>query len=299
MALPTQPTLDTLTVEALIKAGYPGISADDALQLRAETWVEELKTEIASHPDLKPLQGVAYTVTAKGVSRYANPDDCLNIKSVAILKGVNTGTANGTVSASTVKLKSGHGLTEEFLQGKLIILTSGTGVGNCSQISSLSTDTVTVTPNFNGSSFAGTETYIIVDEQRDLILKDIQLRDIEINTHDLDVPAHYFPIGQANSDSDETGEFQVFPVPNDIYGVQIRYYADLRLTDLTSNLMKTLYRRWWNLWDQGVYFKALKNDHNNDWKDEYKVWQKMVADHMSREKYGHNISNLQATVDMG
>ena len=283
MAIPTQPSLDSLTIEALKKAGYPSVSAGDTLQLRAEDWIDEIKNDIViACPDLKPMQAVTYGVTEVGVSRYSNPNDYLDDLSVSILDG-DSGTATA-VTVNTVDLASGHGFSQNDLQGRMIILTSGTGVGNCSQIKSLSTDTVTVEPNFSGSSFDGTENYLIVNQNTALTQNDIFLRDILNYPHTKGKPEFYYPVGQANADVDETGEFQLYYVPDEIYGLQIRYRVDLRLVDITSNLMGTLYRRWWNIFDQGVLWKALKNDRNSDWKDEFLIYDGLLSKLKIRER---------------
>ena len=297
MSLPTTPTLTLIVNEGLKRAGYPsGGSATQ--QTQAEGWVEETKWDIWSRLSgkrLKALMATSYGVTADGVSRYALPSDFESFYSLAILDGVNTGTASA-VSASSVTL--GAAVGEDFIQGKLLLLTSGTGVGNCSQVSSYATLVASLTPNFNGSSFDGTEKYMIVDSIYKLKEKELIIKDLETDYSVKGRPEYYFPFGQANSDSDETGEFELFNTPDDIYGVQLRYFVNLSLTDLASNLMATLYRRWYAVWIQGVIYRALQQDRESNRATlEYQKYQKMVSDLINGELYDASISTLQARIE--
>ena len=297
--IPTQPTISTIVQEGLKRGGYPS-GGSSAQQTQAQDWVEQTKWDIWTKLNgrkAESLMTVAYGVTADGVSRYALPADCEDIYSITILDALHTGTAQA-VTASQVTLAAAEDVSEDFIQGKLLLLTSGTGIGNCSQVSAYNTTTkvATLTPNFNGASFAGTEGYMIVDSQYKLQEKMISIRDNEEDYSSKDRPTYYFPIGQANADSDETGEFELFQVPDDVYGIQLRYYVNLPMVDLTGNLMKTLYRRWYNLWVQGVIWRSLQQDKDTQYSTEFEIYQKMIADMIGVELYESSLMNLQAKV---
>lgn len=296
MSIPTQPTKTTLVSEGLKKASYP--SPPSALQTRGEDfWLDEVKQDIFYiDPKWKSMMVVSYGVTTKGVSRYANPSDYGTDLSVTILNGEHTGTSTAA-SASTLTLAATEDFAEDFVQGKLLLVTSGTGLGSCSQISGWnnSTKVATVTPNFTTTP-DGNETYMIVDIHYPLTQEMITRRDRLPYPHDKRVPTHYFPIGQGSADDDETGEFQLYPTPDALYGIQLRYGINLLLVDITSNLMKTLFRRWRHIFVQGVLYKALQNDRDARWEREYNIYKNMLQELKVREVYGMQLSELQAVV---
>ena len=303
MTIPTQQTLDTLTVEGLKRAGHHGESAGTALQTRAEGWVEEIKWDVWSSLQgrkLKCLMATAYGVTTDGISRYALPDDFAEFYNVTILDGTHTGTCQSGSTTSSIVLAAAEDIDEDTAQGKMLLITGGTGIGGCSEIDTYTVGTVTatLTPSLNTSAPTSGSTYMIVDKNYPLIEKEIRLRDIEPYPYSKDIPKYYFPIGQAVADSDETGEFVVMPTPDDTYGVQLRYYVNLTLTDLTSNLMATLYRRWANLWIQGVLVRCLQHDRASmdKYTTELKVYQHMLERTVANEPLASGLSNLTMTV---
>jgi len=295
LAVPTQPTATTIVTEALKKARYS--SPSTAKITRAKDWLEEVKNDLwAVSKEWKSLLYTSYGITTKGVSRYANPSDFEKDLTLNLLDGTHTGTLQAATS-STATLASDEDVGEDFALGKLLLITSGTGLGSCSQISAYNetTKVATVSPNFTTTP-DGTETYMIVDTQYPLIQKRITRRDNTNNPNIKDRPSHYFPLGMAQADSDETGEFELYPCPDDLYGMQIRYFANLSLVDLTSNLMGTLYRRWRNVFIQGVYWRALLDDDDNRYQREEKTYWLMIQQLKMREVDGMNLNDITCTI---
>ncbi len=66
------------------------------------------------------------------------------------------------------------------------------------------------------------------------------------------------PSEYAIVENDGVEQIQMFPTPDAAYTYTIDYYADLTLLDLTSTIMTALYRRWKNLFVQGVKAKCLE-----------------------------------------
>ena len=305
MSISTVPTLDILTVEGLKMAGYPNATANDDYQTRAEEWVQELFNDVRQNwqgRKMKALMIESYTVTAIGVSRYANPDDFEAYKDISILFGNISGTAqDGAVGSVT--LKATDTTSENTALGRTIVITAGLGVGSASQISAFDTTTkvATVTPNFTTAP-DNTSTYMIIDNDWNVRQKEISVLKGTSSPFHKGRPTDYFPVGQANADSDETGEFQLFPVPDKIYPLKIRYYVNPELLDLTTdaNLLTTLYRRWRTVIIQKVMYKAMKTDRRTEeGLAEERVYKNMLSDLISKEIYGHNLSNLQTVVDDG
>ena len=295
MAIPTQPTLTTLCTEGIKKAGYP--SPSSAQLTRAEDWVEETKNDLWNlEKRWKPLMIMTFGVTADGKSRYAMPSDFEQDLSVVILDGTHTGTLQAG-AAGTATLASSESMTTDYAQGKLLLITAGTGLGSCSQMTGWNNTTkvATVTPDFTVTP-AVADSYTVVDVHYPLRQSTIWDRDGDYYPHDSGIPTHYFPIGQGNADADESGEFELYPIPDDIYGIQIRYYANLMLLDLTSEVLKGLYRRWRNVFIQGVYMKQLQNDRNAKYYDELKIYRGMIDELRFKDAYGMSLSEMQVRI---
>ncbi len=295
MAVPTQPTSDSIVTEALKRAGYSNPSA--AKISRAKDWLEEVKHDIwTTSKKWKSLIYTSYGVTTKGISRYANPVDFERDLTLTILTGDHTGTLQAATSSSAT-LDANEDVSEDFAIGKLLLITSGTGLGACSQITAYNTTTkvASVTPDFTVTP-DGTETYMIVDTQYPLHQLRITERDAIAHPNARSRPTHYFPLGMAQADSDETGEFELYPTPDKLYGLQMRYYANLSLVDLSSNLMGTLYRRWRNVFITGVYWRVLQDDDDDRYLKERTIYRVMLQELKMREVDGMNLDNLQCRV---
>ena len=124
MAIPTQPTLTILVTEALKRAGYTSPSASQIT--RAADWIEEVKWDIWNlSKKWKSLYVTAYGVTAKGVSRYAMPSDYDHDLSISMLDADHKGTLQAA-TPSTATLAATESMTENYAQGKLLLISSGT-----------------------------------------------------------------------------------------------------------------------------------------------------------------------------
>ena len=262
MSIYTQPDRSSIAIEGLKLAGHPsgGSSADQTL---AQGWIEEAKMDIwnvqnRTKVKMKQLLVTAYGVATENISRYANPNDCDEVYSVSILTGDED-------TASAVSTSSVTGATGTV--GKAILLTSGTGIGNCSQISSIVGGVNIITPDFNGSSFDGTEDYMVITESKPLVRKHPKFLDEIKEPYTKDEPKYWIPQGQGNADTDETGEFEIYPVPDTLYGLKIRYYMNIMLLDLSTdaNLVGGIYRQLKPLFVQKVLYRQLQRDRNYDY----------------------------------
>lgn len=295
MAIPTQPTADSIVTEALKRAGFSNPSP--AKVTRAKDWLEECKSDLwVASKKWKSLIFTSYGVTTTGISRYANPGDFERDLTINILDGNFKGTLQAA-TASTATLAATETVASDYAIGRLLLITSGAGLGSCSQVSAYNTTTkiATVIPNFTTTP-DGTETYMIVDIQYPLTQIRITDRDAINHPNVKNRPTAYFPLGMAQADADETGEFELYPAPDALYGMQIRYYANLSLLDLTSNLMGTLYRRWRNIFTDGVYWRALKDDDDDRYVNERKNYYLEIQLLKMREVDGMSLDNLQCKV---
>lgn len=290
MAAPTPPTLSDIVTEALKKAGY---SSPNSTQLtRAQNrWVSEVKADIFTRlRNFKPMQKTAFLPTTIGKHRYANPSDFGSELNLTLMTGAHTGTAQ-TGAAGSITLASDEDISEDFILGKYILVTSGTGAGSCSQVTAYSTATkiATVVPDFETAP--ASSGYMVIDFYTTLKQKPVWELDENSTPTERGVPTHYLPIG----DSDD-GEFILYPPPDKVYGLQMRYYADIMNVDLASTLMTSLYQRWENIWIQGVFVKALQDMDDSRYQFERQVYLGILNDLVMREQYGVDLNNLTMRV---
>lgn len=292
MAAPSAPTLTTITTEGIKKAGYSSPSAGQLT--RAETWVEEIKNDIFTRAKkLKFLQENAVTIMVNGKSRYALPTDFSSILSVNFLFGTHSDTAQAG-SASSLTLSAAEDIGDSII-GRMLLITTGAAAGSMSQCTAYdeATKIATVEPDFINTP--GADNYMIIDSETPLQEEPIQNFDNLNLAHVQGTPSHYAIIGNSSD-----GEIIVYPVPfrndGEVYGLQVRYYVDLAELDLNSTLMSTLYKRWRNLFIQGVYAQQLSDDDDNRAQTEYSKYLGKLNELVARETYGMDISNLSMEV---
>jgi len=293
MAAPTAPTLETITTEGLKKAGYA--SPTSAKLTRAQDYfMEEIKTDIWTHAKkLKFLYTEGCVIINEGQSRYSMPTDFSSfVGNTAILMyGSDTGTLQAA-SASSLTLAATEDHTEDYMQGKEIVVTSGTGEGQYGQCTAWNNTTkvATTNPEF-GTTPDGDEEYTIVDVHYPLKI------DVPWNMFSKSYPMNkerpitLHPIGDENY-----GEFVLFPAPDQAYIVKLNYYINLLTLDLASTLMATLYQRWRSLWVMGVMVKQWEDDDDERAEAAQTVYRAMVQVLGTREQLGQDLSTLQATV---
>jgi hypothetical protein len=294
MAAPDAPTQLSLTTDGLNRAGYSNPTSSQLTT--ADGYLEEIKNDIVNiECRLTSLQSVAVLITTNGQSRYALPTDFLSDLTIKRLDGTLFGVAQAGAVGS-ITLAADDVQEEGDIIGTEILVYSGTGKGSMSQTTSFSSSTkqAGVTPDFTTAP-AASSGYIIVSSYKDLTLNASWDFDKNITTPSQDAPTHFTPIGDADN-----GEIIIWPTPYRSsaipWGLQLRYYADLMELDLTSTLMATLYKKWRNIWVMGVKYKQYEADDDDRVEsakgDYFGAIQMMIA----REKYGYDLSNLNASV---
>ena len=283
MAAPTAPTATDLCTEGLKRAGYSNPST--AQLTRAASWLEEIKNDIwIIGKRLLPLQGEHVEVLTPGKSRYNFPSGFSSIASARVLYGdeVKTVAAGG---ASSVTLASDEAEGEDEIEGKEILIYSGTGAGGLAQVTSFNDDTkiATISPAWTTAPVLN-DTYVIVDQYTPLDIEHLarfnELQVPYIGT----MPVKLYPIGSENN----YGYYHVYPVPDDdhYYAVHMVYYMNLLTLDLAGTRMSTLYQRWRNLWIQGVKARMFEDDDDSRAQTEMARYYNMVKDITSLETYG-------------
>jgi len=292
MAAPTAPTATTLVTEALKKAGYA--SPSSSLISRAEDYyLNEIKNDIwLLGKRLKPLQAEYDEVLTPGRSRYDCPSGCSSIAFAKILYGDEVDDVQDS-AAGSVTLDSEEDEGEDELEGKEIVIYSGTGKGSVSQIYSYDEDTLiaSVSPAWascpNATAPDADDTYFIVDNYIPIEIIPVTHFNEIASPFETGPPNFMYPVGDEN----QYDYYHLFPVPDEdhYYALHMVYYLNLLTLDLASTRMTTLYYRWRNLWIQGVFAKQLQSDDDTRATNEMARYFNMVKDIVSLETYGRTV----------
>jgi len=290
VSIPNNPTLREIVTEGLKSAG----DSDPSIELleRAEDFfMEDIKNMIRHESGkLSVLQVTSIGVLVKGKSRYAYPTDFGSDLSIVLLDGGVSGTAQAG-GVGSITLESTDNSTLGSIQGKDILITSGTGQGSLSQITDFNSSTkeVTVTPNFTEAPGVNSG-YLIIDTEDPVEQRPVFEYD-NGRSSTLSKPVKFYPMGD-----EDYGEFILNCPPDKNYGARLRYYANLQRLDLDSTLMSTLYARWRSILTDGIRVKRLQDADETRYEGEYQKWERKFKAIIQRETYGKDISNLKDRV---
>ena len=297
MAAPTMPTSATIIEEGTKKVFRDTAPPD--ITTRAGFWLEEIKNDLVALMGAKKLeflQAARVLTLTDGLSTYSQPTDFYSALSMQIVDGSHQGTAQAG-DTNKITLAASATMSEADMIGKEIYTTGGTGPNQVGQCIAFNTATKEATVNTTwGVTPDATTTYMVAAEYKNLTERPIW----ELAWTDRPTlkgkPTHYLPKGDADD-----GEFELYPVPyrdeaGHTYVIKQMYYADLMELDLTGTLIGTLYKRWRNMWIQGVFAKTLESTEDPRANREMQKYTGMVQAIAMRETYGNDISNMRVTV---
>ncbi len=294
MAAPTIPTADSIVIEALKKAKANYTQAD--INRAKQEWLEETKQDIWElSKRLKALHTTTILVTVQNKAKYAYPTDFSSDLSMTAMHGSTRGTAQAG-SSSSITLSASETVSDSGILGHNILIYDGTAKGSFSQCYSYdsATKVASVSPDFSTAPDS-TSKYMIIDEYHPLDELSLWEYAKYTNPTDRGTPHAFLPQGDSND-----FEFTLYKAPYHSsgvpYGLRLVYYADLLEIDLSSTLMATLYKRWRNIFLQGVYVRALQGIDDNLYRIEEARYNNKLRVLVSRETYGMNLSNLQVKV---
>ncbi|MDP2672054.1 MAG: hypothetical protein Q8O68_00910 [Candidatus Daviesbacteria bacterium] len=292
MAAPTAPTLTSITTEALKKAGYASPTSAQLTRAQDE-WMAEVKNDIWLRiKNLNLLQTSVIQTLTNGRSRYSMPTDFSNDLTLEILDGNKRGTAQAG-SSSSITLAANETATD--IVGSEIAITAGTGQNSISRITAYNSTTKVADVSPSWTAPASGSSYMIIDTTHPLIQKPIWELRKSGNMTTRGIPKWYFPVGNADD-----GEYELYPIPyqsdSHILVCRLTYYIDITELDLSGTLMATLYKRWRNVFTQGVYAKALQDIQDDKTNSEMSIYGGMLALLSAKEQYGQDISNITCTV---
>lgn len=298
MAAPTPPTLATITTEGLIKSGITTPSAAQLTRAQDE-WMNEIKNDIAilfGGKKLEFLQSERVLALTDGLQKYSQPTDFHSHLSMQILDGNVQGTATAG-AATTITLAAASTISSAEMIGSEIVITGGTGPNQIRQCTGYDTSTkiATISPSWATNPASGS-TYMIVSAYNPLVPAPIWEMAKSVAVAEKGLPTSYLPTG----DSDD-GELILYPTPyrnetGKVYVLRQRFYVDLMELDLAGTLAGTLYKRWRNIWIQGVYYKSLQDNDDTKAVAEGSKYNTMVKMMVAQETYGVDLSNLQIQV---
>lgn len=268
-AVPTAPALADIVTEALKQCGWADpVNDGNAPYTRArDTWMEEIKDDIVTGSKyLKSLKTERMFTITDGLNKYSQPSDYLANDKIEIWDGTHQDIVVGATSG-TITFAGNEDATD--VQGRSIVITSGTGVNQISLCYSYNSTTkiATVSPVRAVTPVAG-DGYMIVDTKYPIDLSLVeQPQTTVLNTTSR--PTEYNV-----KENTTTGDIIFIPTPNKnssgkAYVCYQSYYADLKKLDLSETLLSTLYLKWRGLWMAGLKYRALQ-DYDDDRQDKRK-----------------------------
>jgi hypothetical protein len=273
MTMPTAPTPTTLVTEALTRFLNGGTPDSDEITRGIDYGLEKVKRDIMGIGKAwRPLLRLAYDITKVGVSHYDNPADFEMDFSVGLMLGTHTGLLGTVTSTTEVALTPAEDATQGEVEGKYLLLTSGIGV-----------DQAQVVDDYNTTSKVATLSeayevlpeipvgYMVVNRIKDLTIMNIGRYDQFEYPGRPAEPERFIPIV-----NNTVGQLALHPVPDAVYGIRRRYYADLLKLDIDGTLYSTLLRKWANVFEQGVYVWKLQED-DDRYDEQNKIYQQMLS----------------------
>jgi hypothetical protein len=244
---------------------------------------------------LEFLQTTRVLALTDGLSTYSQPTDFYSSLSIQLVDGDRQGTAQAG-DTNKITLAATEDVSEADMIGKEIFTTGGAGANQVGQCIAYNTSTKEATISGTWTSPDATTTYMVAIDYRRLTEKPIWELAWTDRPKITGMPTHYLPKGDADD-----GEFELYPVPNRdatgyVYAVKQMYYADLMELDLAGTLIGTLYKRWRNMWIQGIFAKGLESTEDPRTNREMSKYTGMLQAIAMRETYGSDLSNMRTTV---
>jgi hypothetical protein len=142
------------------------------------------------------------------------------------------------------------------VEGKHLLLTSGTGVDQAQIVDDYDTVTKIVILSAPYDVLPKLPVgYMVVNQIKDLIkISTGRYEQFEYPGRPGE-PERFIPII-----NNTAGQLALHPVPDAVYGIRRRYYADLLKLNTDETLYATLLRKWANVFEQGVYVWKLGED---------------------------------------
>jgi hypothetical protein len=283
MTIPTAPTPTTLVTEALTRFLNGGTPDSGEITRALDYGLEKVKRDIMGiGKTWRPLLRLVYDITKVGVSHYDNPADFEQDLSVGLMSGSHTGLLGTVTSVSLVTLASVEDAIQGEVEGKYLLLTSGTGVDQAEIVDDYN---LTTKVCLMASAYAVLPVvpvgYMIVNQITDLTKTSMGRYDQFEYPGRPGIPERFIPITNQT-----VGQLALHPVPAAIYGIRRRYYADILKLDTTGTLYNTLLRKWANVFEQGVFVWKLQED-DDRYEAQNAIYQQMLMNLLTTDLDGY------------
>jgi len=293
MAAPSAPTSTTITNEAFKKFGIASPSSAQAT--RAIDYIlEAVKDDIWKlSKKWRSLQTFDYVPTVSGVPHYQAPTDFQSDLQIILLDG-NSRSTLATGSASAPVLNSAETAAKSDVEGKLLLITAGTGVNQAKHVKTytVASQTCAMAENYTLAPATG-DSYLIVTSHHPLgAVKAIRDYDRIMSPGLLARPTEAFHV----PDTAE-GDFYLYPVPDKVYGLLRRYYSNLKELDLAGTLYTRILWQWRDVFTLGCFYYLCADYGDKRTKDADKDYRNALMQLKATEVDGLDMSNLQRHVE--
>ncbi len=288
MAVPTQPTATLIATEALTRFLNGGTPTSAEITRAINEGLEKVKRDLMIiGKTWRPLIITSYAVTTAYKQEYTNPADFEVYQSVAIMSGNHSGTGQGG-DVDHFCFAADEDMTVVQAEGNWVVITGGTGANQAAQIQSydVGSKTATLASSLATASDA-TSTYLVANSIKDLVPLPKRAYDLYSTPGTPGLPQRYFQL-----ENSSYGSIALHPVPDAVYGIRRRYYADFMQmdTDASANpLYNTILRRWASVLTQGVFVWKLGED-DDRYQAENQIYQSMLTALMARDLDGYKPS---------
>ena len=296
MAVPTQPTPDNICTEAWKLFGKSSPTSSEITRAK-DYGLEWVKGDLKDAGlEWSFLRKIGYLPTTANTNRVQCPTDFAKVygDKARLLDGTRRGTAQSG-AAGTITLASADSGSEAATEGKLIVITSGTGSGQGLVCSSYNDSTKVATMEANWTTTPdNTSVYLVVDSYREIsMVSRFEYSSVVHSIH----PAGSPRVLYHEADAAE-GDLFFDRSADKAYAIELPYYADLLKVDIdvsTSTLYNRILRLLNHLFIQGVFVWTLQDD--NRYAVELQKYERMKQRAAALHLYPNNVANLDMHLD--
>ena len=272
MAIPGEPTLTSVTTEALKRGGRTSPSAgqiSDAI----EHQVREVRADITQRSSRHQVLETQYvSATVDGQSRYTWPTEADDIRSLVLVHATTDNNWQATAQAggaTTITLNASFSQDTLDVRGKFIYLLGGTGVNQFAQVIDYdnATKIATVDRTWTTNPASGTLYHLGLWHRKLYTFDKPWGYDALQAPYQRGVPYQAAPVGR---------EMWLDSAADRIYALWWDYWANLDRIDEAGAVFVRHLREYRSLWVQGIAVKVMQRYDEDRYQLELQVYQNML-----------------------
>lgn len=261
------PTISGIVSEGMRQAlGRAATSGEVARGL--DIWIPEIHGDIWFGSNThKLIETTTMVLLQEGQQVYDLPSDCESVIDLTVLDGAARGTLQ-SATASTATLAATDTAPATARIGRELITLSGIGSGQRRTIYGWTAPQATsLSANWSTLPTSST-TYLVADIYKEVrkMLEDAFLQESDRTMRD-----------RPNRWVQHARTYAVFPVPDQIYPLLIRYWVALARIDIASTAMTDLLKTWRSLYHQGIFVKTLRDEDDARYDKEEATYRGMIS----------------------